>query len=60
MEIMKEENGQKQYVVGEWKIKDRQFVHYYYGEMEKNTIDAFSYCVGSILQSEKNTNKCGL
>lgn len=35
MEIMKEENGQKQYVVGEWKIKDRQFVHYYYGEMEK-------------------------
>lgn len=60
MEIMKEENGQKQYIVGEWKVKDRQFVHYNYGKMEKNTIDAFSYCVGSILQSEKNTYKCGL
>lgn len=60
MEIMKEENRQKQYIVGEWKVKDRQFVHYNYGRMEKNTIDAFSYCLGSILQAEQNTNKCGL
>lgn len=60
MEIANEENGQKKYMVGEWKIKDNKFVHYNYGRMEKDTIAAFSYCVSSILKADNRSDNCGL
>lgn len=60
MEITSKENEDKKYVIGEWRLKDNQFVHYNYGAMEKDTVDAFAYCMEVIIKAEYKINNSRL